>query len=83
MSTFLYQKLVKEVEPIMSFLNAFVVGPAFILGIVLIFFLICALLQWLWNITMPQVFNLKPITFWQALRLIIIAAILFGGPGFN
>lgn len=43
-------------------------------------FLVAWLLQWLWNITMPQVFGLKEITYWQAFRLLIIAAILFGGP---
>lgn len=42
---------------------------------------ITALLQWLWNITIPTVFNLKNVTFWQAFRLLIIAGILFGGFG--
>lgn len=37
-----------------------------------------ALFQWLWNITMPQVFSLTAITFWQAFRLLLIAAFLFG-----
>ena len=40
--------------------------------------LVIALFQWLWNITMPEVFNLKIITFWQAFRLLLIAAFLFG-----
>ncbi|MGE5449785.1 MAG: hypothetical protein ACM3PA_00205 [Methanomassiliicoccales archaeon] len=48
-----------------------------------LFFLLTALLQWLWNLTMPQVFNLKAIEFWQAFRLLLIAAILFGGPNIN
>lgn len=43
-------------------------------------FLVAALLQYLWNTTMPQVFNLKEIDYWQAFRLLLIAAILFGGP---
>ena len=34
--------------------------------------------QWLWNITMPDVFNLKKINYWQAFRLLLIAALLFG-----
>lgn len=38
------------------------------------------LLRFLWNITMPEVFNLKPINFWQAFRLLLIAFMLFGGP---
>jgi hypothetical protein len=53
-----------------------------ILGIGLLF-VVTGLLQWLWNITMPEVFNLKEITFWQAFRLLIIAGILFGGSHFN
>ncbi len=36
------------------------------------------LFQWLWNITMPEVFKLKQITYWQSFRLLIIAAFLFG-----
>jgi len=57
------------------------VAPTFIILFIGLFFLIVALLQWLWNITMPDVFGLKTITYWQALRLLLIAAILFGGGG--
>ena len=42
--------------------------------------LVTWLLQYLWNITMPQVFNLKEVTYWEAFRILLIAAILFGGP---
>ena len=42
--------------------------------------LFSALLRWLWNMTMPQVFGLKEITYWQAFRILIIAGILFGIP---
>ena len=54
-----------------------------ILGIVVVtglFFLVVWLLKWLWNITMPVVFNLRNITYWQAFRLFLIALILFGRP---
>ncbi len=53
------------------------IGLAILAALVLIPLAI-ALFQWLWNITMPQVFNLKIITFWQAFRLLLIAAFLFG-----
>ncbi len=43
-------------------------------------FVFSKLLQYLWNITMPEVFALKPLTFWQAFRLLVIAFILFGWP---
>ncbi|MGI6284784.1 hypothetical protein SEF58_03075 [Neomoorella humiferrea] len=51
--------------------------------LIVLFFVITGLFQWLWNITMPEVFNLKKITFWQALRLLIIAGLLFGGNHFT
>jgi|APCry1669189241_1035207.scaffolds.fasta_scaffold17267_2 hypothetical protein len=37
------------------------------------------LFLWLWNMTMPQVFGLKTVTFWQAFRLLLMAGILFNG----
>ena len=43
--------------------------------------LLIALFRWLWNITMPQVFNLNAITFWQAFRLLLIAGFLFKATG--
>lgn len=51
--------------------------------LVVLFFAVIGLFQWLWNITMPEVFNLKRITFWQALRLLLMASILFGGAHFT
>jgi len=53
-------------------------GVFIIVGLI---FGITALLQWLWNITMPDVFNLKKISYWQAFRLLVIANILFGAGG--
>jgi hypothetical protein len=47
-----------------------------LIAVVLLVFLVPAIFQWLWNITMPQVFGLKPITYWIALRLLIVADIL-------
>jgi hypothetical protein len=35
--------------------------------------------RWLWNTTMPDVFGVKSLTFWQALKILILAGILFGG----
>ena len=49
------------------------------MGLIVGVFLVTALLQYLWNATMPQVFNLKVITFWQAFRLLLIAALLTSG----
>jgi hypothetical protein len=56
---------------------------AIILGVAGVF-ISTAILKWLWNITIPGIFGVREITFWEASRLIIIAGILFGkGFGFN
>ncbi len=49
-----------------------------LLAVVLIVVL-SVVLHRLWNMTLPEVFGLKPISYWQALRLLLIASILFGG----
>lgn len=51
----------------------------FIILAIFIVFVLSGLLMWLWNITIPELFGLRPITYWQAFRLFIIASILFGG----
>jgi Ca2+/H+ antiporter, TMEM165/GDT1 family len=33
----------------------------------------------LWNALMPQIFGLRLLTFWQALGLLLLAKLLFGG----
>lgn len=51
-----------------------------VLPIIIIFILwVVLLFRYLWNITMPQVFNLKEISYWQALRLLLITGILISG----
>jgi hypothetical protein len=37
------------------------------------------LVMLLWNALMPPIFNLHPIGFWQALGILALAKILFGG----
>jgi hypothetical protein len=53
---------------------------------IFVFVILVAIFQWLWNITMPQVFNLRAITYWQAFRILLISGFLFGSaqfPSFN
>ena len=60
-------------------LMPFNVGPweLLIFAIVpLLFFLATSFFWWLWNATIPEVFGLKQITYWQALRLLVIAALV-------
>jgi hypothetical protein len=40
--------------------------------------ILTSVFQWVWNFTMPEIFGLKLITFWQAFRLLILAGFLFG-----
>jgi hypothetical protein len=44
-----------------------------VVGIFLVL-LLTAIFQWLWNITMPVAFGLRPIAFWVAFRLWIIGS---------
>ena len=48
------------------------------LGVVLLFF-VTALFEYLWNTTMPQIFNFRFLTFWQAFRLLLIGCLITGG----
>jgi hypothetical protein len=52
----------------------------FIASLLILFVLLAtAIFQWLWNITMPEVFGLARIRFWIAFRLLLIAGFLAGG----
>ena len=50
-----------------------------IIGAVAIALLFGYVVVWLWNWLMPGLFGLSTITFWQAVVLIILARIIFGG----
>ncbi len=47
--------------------------------VVVALFVMTSVFEALWNTTMPQLFNLKLITFWQAFRLLLLAGLLTGG----
>ncbi len=47
--------------------------------VVVAFVVFVFVFRWIWNRTMPAVFGLKPITFWQAIGILILASILTGG----
>lgn len=55
------------------------------LGYALLFIGVVALVGFvvmtLWNMLLPQILGVKAITFWQALGLLALCRILFGGPG--
>jgi len=55
------------------------IAPLAILGIALFIIIGGALVQWLWNWLLPTLFGGPQVTFWQALGLLALCRILFGG----
>jgi hypothetical protein len=54
------------------------VASGVVLLIIALIFIVPAVVLWLWNITMPQVFGLRTVSYWQSFRLCLLAGILFG-----
>ena len=48
------------------------------IGLVLVAILV-VVFRWLWNSTLPDVFGVHEVTFWQAFKIMLLAGILFGG----
>jgi hypothetical protein len=59
----------------------FFIGPLAIVGIVLFTFIGGEVVRLLWNWLLPPLFGLPLITFWQALGVLVLSRILFGGFG--
>jgi hypothetical protein len=57
------------------------IAPAAILGIILFTYIGGELVKHLWNWLLPGLFGWRQITFWQALGLLLLCRILFGGLG--
>lgn len=55
--------------------------PIGIMAIILVATVAGNLVSYLWNWLMPELFGLRQITFWQALGLLALCRILFGGTG--
>jgi hypothetical protein len=57
------------------FLRVLKIGLFVALAVMVVSFLVMSL----WNILMPGIFAVRAITFWQALGLLVLSKILFGG----
>jgi hypothetical protein len=57
------------------------IAPAALLGIVLFTFIGGEVVKLLWNWLLPPLFGWPQVTFWQALGLLALCRILFGGFG--
>jgi membrane associated rhomboid family serine protease len=50
-------------------------------AIIMVFF-VPKFFQYLWNTTVPEIFGLSPIRYWQAFRLLLMASMIFGAGSF-
>lgn len=60
----------------LTFLLLFRIG--YVIGTLLFFCLVVLLMQCLWNVTIPEIFGIKELTFTQAMRLYVLVHLLFG-----
>ena len=60
-----------------------VFGPLAIVGMALFAFIGGEIVMRLWNWLLPRLFGWPEMTFWQALGLLVLCRILFGGFGFG
>ncbi|MGE3276558.1 MAG: hypothetical protein AB7O67_15700 [Vicinamibacterales bacterium] len=58
----------------------FVLAPLFFLAFIAVGGLV---VQWLWNWLLPSLVGVRAVTFWEALGLLALSRILFGGVGFR
>jgi hypothetical protein len=59
------------------------IAPLAILGMALFAFIGGELVKLLWNWLLPPLFGWREVTFWQALGLLALCRILFGGSGWQ
>jgi hypothetical protein len=60
-----------------------IIAPLAILGMLLFVGVGGWIVQLLWNWLLPSLFGARPITFWEALGLLALCRILFGGFGLH
>jgi uncharacterized membrane protein len=58
-----------------------IIAPLAILGMALFIFVGGEVVMQLWNWLLPPLFGWHPLTFWQALGMLVLCRILFGGLG--
>jgi len=59
------------------------IAPLAIMGMLLFIAIGGEVVMLLWNWLLPSLFGLRQLTFWQALGLLALCRILFGGFGFQ
>ena len=51
----------------------------FFLVPIVILFGLAFIVMWLWNAILPEVMYVKTVTYWQAMGILVLSKILFGG----
>jgi hypothetical protein len=51
----------------------------FISGLIILLVIFVILVNWLWNSTLPRLFDFKEISIWETIKILLLAGILFGG----
>jgi len=59
------------------------IAPAAIVGVLFFIYVGGEIVMHLWNWLLPPLFAWRPITFWQALGILLLCRILFGGCGWR
>jgi len=59
------------------------IAPLALLGIAIFITLGGEIVKVLWNWLLPSLFEVRTITFWQALGILVLCRILFGGGGWR
>ena len=59
------------------------IAPVALVGMVVFAAIGGGIVRWLWNCLMPPLFGLPQVSFWQALGLLALCRILFGGLGLH
>jgi hypothetical protein len=54
--------------------------PLAVIGMALFTFILGQVVKALWNGLLPPLFGFPSVTFWQAVGLLVLSRILFGGP---
>lgn len=61
----------KDFSDLKKFLLFIVLAPIFIFGF-------SAIVMWLWNALLPDIIGVNPVTYWQAMGILVLSKILFG-----
>ena len=73
--------MTRKLKDMTKLTKLILIAPLAILGMVIFVWIGGELVMLLWNWLAPQLFGLPQITFWQALGLLALCRILFGGFG--